>query len=309
MVQLMGAGELPRFLLVGTAKAGTTTIERALAAHPDIGIPRKETFYFDHDRMGGGRLPYPMQRPKDAVIHDEESYRQLYAPLVDKLCVEIGTGYLYHHEVAIPRILRTLGKDVHIGIVLRDPVERTWSSYMHFVKDLHEPLGFEEALAAEPDRIRQDWDFMWHHVAMGRYAEQVRAYMEAFGNVRVFFFEDLKTDQHGFLREVCSFAGADPDALQHADSAHNPSGIAKLRALQLFITTDNPLKKMVRPLWRLAVPEEKRSQARKYVKSRNLSKSEGPTPEEIARLKDVFFNDVRDLGLLLDQDLFAKWKW
>jgi hypothetical protein len=223
--------------------------------------------------------------------------------------VEVGTGYLYHHRVAIPRILQTLGKDVRIGIVLRDPVARTWSSYMHFVKDLHEPLGFREALAAEPERIRQEWDFMWHHMAMGRYAAQVRAYLDVFRNVRVFHFEDLCSDQGAFLREVCSFAGADPDALPIADAAHNPSGIPKVRALQRFITTDNVVKKLVRPLWRLAVPEDRRSQARKYVKSRNLSASGGPSPEDSDWLKDGFYDDVRDLGRTLGLDLFTKWKW
>lgn len=300
---------LPQFLVVGTAKAGTTTIERALATHPAIGLPRKETFFFDHDRMGGARLPYPMQRPKEAIVTDRKAYQDLYAPLKSKLCVEIGTGYLYHHKVAIPRIKQTLGEDVRIGIVLRDPVGRTWSSYMHFVKDLHETLGFREALAAEGHRIHLEWDFMWHHMAVSRYSSQVRAYVEAFSNVHIFYFEDLRSDQHAFLRDLCAFAGADPDALPFADAAHNPSGVPKVRALQRFITTENPLKNVIRPLWRLAVSEDKRSQARKYVKSRNLQSTMGPCPEDTAWLKEAFYTDVRELGMTLDIDLFTKWKW
>lgn len=299
----------PVCLFVGTAKAGTTSIEHALAKHEAIGIPRKETFYFDHDRMGGGALGYPQQRDMATVVTTEEEYLALYAPLADKLCLEIGTGYLYHHAASIPRILQTLGKDVRIGIVLRDPVERTWSAYMHFVKDLHEPLGFREAIAEEERRIAENWDFMWHYTAMSRYAAQVKAYQAAFSEVRVFFFEDLKASQEAFLTEVCEFVGVDPSGMPPKAEAYNPSGVPKYRIVQRFVTTSNPIKAILRPLWRMVVPLDRRRLARKYVKTRNLRHSEGLAPNDRAWLKDLYREDVAELGRLLDKDLFAKWNW
>ncbi|MFZ1687979.1 MAG: sulfotransferase [Flavobacteriales bacterium] len=305
----MSTQALPRVLFVGTAKAGTTTVERALSRHPAIGLPRKETFFFDHERMGDGHLPYPQQRHTHTVVSTEAGYRALYAGSGDRTCVEIGTGYLYHHTTAIPRIKQVLGGDTRIGMVLRDPVERTWSSYMHFVKDLHEPLDFRAALAAEAERAAAGWDFMWHHLAVSRYAGQVEAYARSFPAVRVFFFEDLRNDQGVFLNEVCNFVGVDPAMLPTDLEAHNPGGVAKNKTLQKLITRENPIKSLVRPIARLLFPREKLKQARKYMKSRNLERGEGLQPADRTWLKEQLHADVQQLGHHLNIDLFAKWNW
>lgn len=299
---------LPQCLFVGTAKAGTTTIEHALRAHPQVAIPRKETFYFDHEWMGGGKLPYPQQRDPSTVITGEQEYRELYRGLIGKTTVEIGTGYLYHHATAIPRILDVLGSGTRIGIVLRDPVERAWSSYMHFVKDTHESLDFRASLAREQERTAQGWDFMWHHVAMGMYARQVEAYLKAFPTTRVFFFEDMRKDADGFMRGVFDLAGVDPVKLPPVE-AKNRSGEPRYRALQRLITTENPLKSLVRPLVRLVLPAERRQRARKYLKESNMKASRGMTAEDRTWLRDIYRTDVERLSATLGQDLFAKWHW
>jgi hypothetical protein len=299
---------LPGCLFVGTAKAGTTTIEHALRAHPQVSIPRKETFFFDHEWMGGGRLPYPMQRDPATVVTGEQEYRDLYRGMGGRTTVEIGTGYLYHHATAIPRIQSVLGRDVRIGIVLRDPVERAWSSYMHFVKDTHETLDFRSAIAAEPERTAQGWDFMWHHIAMGRYAGQVEAYRNAFPNTRVFFFEDLRKDSAAFMRDVFDLVGV-PAADMAPVKAQNRSGEPRFRALQRLITTENPVKGLVRPLVRLLVPEDRRRRARKFMKERNMRATAGLAADDRTWLRDIYRADVERLSGLLGQDLFAKWRW
>lgn len=304
----MTGANLPSCIFVGTAKAGTTSIEHALRSHPQVAIPRKETFFFDHELMGGGRLPYPMQRDPGTVVTSEADYRQLYTGLEGRTTVEVGTGYLYHHAVAIPRIKAVLGAETRIGIVLRDPVERAWSSYMHFVKDLHEQLGFRDALALEAGRMAQGWDFMWHHVAMGKYAAQVTAYAAAFPNTRVFFFEDLRSNPAGFMRGIHEHAGVD-----HRDStvvqARNRSGEPRFRGMQRLITTENPVKAVIRPLLRLVLPAEQRSRARKYIKERNMKAAAGLAAEDRQWLRDIYRTDVELLSTALGTDLFEKWHW
>lgn len=300
--------KLPKCLFVGTAKAGTTTLEHVLRAHPQVAVPRKETFFFDHECMGGGRLPYPMQRDPSTVVTSAEAYAAMYTGNGRSMPVEVGTGYLYHHKVAIPRITQYLGSDVRIGIVLRDPVERAWSSYMHFVKDTHEQLGFREALAQEQERREAGWDFMWHHVAMGMYSAQVSAFLAAFPHVGVFFFEDLRDNGPAFMQRVFQFLELEPLPVAPL-AAKNPSGVPKHRALQRLITTENPVKRIVRPVLRALLPERQRSKARKFLKEKNLGKG-GPMPQpDRLWLRDVFAKDVNELATLLGQDLFAKWRW
>lgn len=304
----MNRVNLPSCLFVGTAKAGTTTIEHALRAHPHVAIPRKETLYFDHDRMGGGRLPYPQQRDPSTIVSSEKEYRALYTGQEGKTVVEIGTGYLYHHATAIPRIKAVLGTDVRIGIVLRDPVERAWSSYMHFVKDTHETVDFRTSLAMEEERRALGWDFMWHHVAMGMYAGQVEAYLEQFPNCRAFYFEDLRADAGHFMQGVFDLAGVSPAALP-AVRPMNRSGEPRLKALQRLITTENPIKSVVRPLVRLLLPQERRRQARKFLKERNLRAADKMDAVDRVWLRDIYGGDVERLSRILGTDLFDKWQW
>lgn len=299
---------MPKCLFVGTAKAGTTTLEHALRAHPQVAIPRKETFFFDHECMGGGRLPYPMQRDPSTVVTSAGAYKELYAGHGRPMPVEIGTGYLYHHRTAVPGIKQLLGPGVRIGMVLRDPVERAWSSYMHFVKDTHEQLSFRESLAQEQQRRDEGWDFMWHHVAMGMYARQVAAYIEAFPDVGVFFFEDLRDNGPAFMQQVFRFLGLEPISAPRV-AAKNPSGVPKYRALQRLITTDNAVKRLIRPVVRAMLPEHKRSKARKFLKEKNLARGAAMAPADRLWLRDTYAKDVSDLSGLLGQDLYAKWRW
>jgi len=124
------------FLFVGTAKAGTTSIYNYLLQHPDIFIPKKETFYFLRDIYEHNSLPYPKQRNPENLVLGTDAYRALYEDSNGKMSGEIGTGYLFSHEVSIPRIKEELGEEVKIVIILRHPVDRAYSSYRHFTKDL-----------------------------------------------------------------------------------------------------------------------------------------------------------------------------
>ena len=154
---------LPKFLFVGTAKAGTTSLYHYLSDHPEIHIPIKETFYFIRDQYPQKLLEYPKQRKPETIIRSFEKYKDLYIRNADKVAGEIGTGYLYHSRSAIPEIKKTLGKDVKIVIILRDPVERTYSGYLHFKKFSFPMESIVKEIKKESEREIEGYDF---HVAV-----------------------------------------------------------------------------------------------------------------------------------------------
>lgn len=298
---------LPKFLFVGTAKAGTTSIYRYLQQHPEIAIPHKETFYFMRDVYVDNSLPYPKQRAPEDLITDEATYRNIYKGNEGKVCGEIGTGYLYHHRESIPQIVEALGEDVKILIILRHPSARCFSGYMHFVKDLHETVSFKESLDLEEQRKAENWDFMWHHKAMGCYSSQVSAYRSRFKNVKVLIYEDFSKDPEGTLRDIFSFIGVDPNVSLQLTKQFNPSGNPKFPALQRFITNEHYLKKMLRPLLRAMWGKEKREKMRKSLKAKNLKKSGKPEPEILAELDDFYAEDIARLESELGYEIDA-WK-
>lgn len=295
------------FLFVGTAKAGTTSIFEYLRQHPEIEIPVKETFYFLRDVLTDFSLGYPAQRPKEELILDKSAFDSLYPQNSKTLYGEIGTGYLYHHDKSISLIKETLGEDVKILIILRNPVSRAYSSYMHFVKDVHEKLSFEKSMKMEAQRKAQHYDFMWMHRDMGLYYRQVKAFTKAFKNVKVIITEEFKENQAAEMRSILEFLEVNPDIQFNTSKEHNKSGEPKFKSLQRLITQENLVKKTLRPFFRAAFNKEKRAKMRKKVKNINIA-SYPPMSEETRReLVEFYLNDIEALEGLLGKSL-QSWK-
>jgi hypothetical protein len=301
------SGSKPNFLILGAAKTGTTSIYAYLKQHPDIYIPTKETFYFISDLYRDNHLAYPAQRPKEEIVFEEKDFLSLYEDTQGKKAVgEVATGYLYYHDLAIPKIRNLLGSDVKLLAVLRQPVQRTYSGYTFFSRDLHEKLSFEEALASEKKRTDENWDFMWHYVEHSKYAASVEAYQKAFPNLKVVLFDDLRKDPAAFMRDIFEFLEIDPD-VELDLTMQNVSGAPKSKAFQALVTQENPIKKFFRPLLRLFFGREVRHRMRQWLKSKNVGEKDRMTAEQYNALLPQFGEDIDQLGKLIQRDL-SHWK-
>ncbi|MBA2497889.1 MAG: sulfotransferase [Acidimicrobiia bacterium] len=167
----------PTFLLVGAQKSGTTTLTSDLGAHPDIAMAPRELHYFDRNLERG-----------------IEWYVAQFAGGGATAIGESTPEYLFLPEVP-PRIIEAL-PGVRLLVILRDPVARAYSHYWHNRARGHEALGFEEALAAEADRLAVESSTeraRWSYAARGLYAEQLRIWMRHFPPERF-----LILDSEGF---------------------------------------------------------------------------------------------------------------
>ena len=61
--------------------------------------------------------------------------------------------------------------------MLRNPVKRAFSAYQHMVRDLREDLSFEDGLKEEPNRIRNNWELIYHYKAVSLYYDSVDSYL------------------------------------------------------------------------------------------------------------------------------------
>ena len=87
----------------------------------------------------------------------------------DTLVGEASPSYLFH-PLAPERVL-SLVPDVALVVLLREPADRAYSHYQHEVALGREPLSFEDALAAEDERLQgeverlradpKDFSFAW----------------------------------------------------------------------------------------------------------------------------------------------------
>ncbi|MGA3007063.1 MAG: sulfotransferase domain-containing protein, partial [Opitutaceae bacterium] len=128
----------PNFLIVGAARAGTTSLWQWLRGHPQVFMTRyKEPAFFVHN-FG---------------VFNQEKYLSLFKAGRGKPCIgEASTAYLSSPE-SPPWIHDVLGR-VKIIMVLRNPVARAYSMYCWLTMIGLEPLAtFEEALTQESRRM------------------------------------------------------------------------------------------------------------------------------------------------------------
>ena len=64
--------------------------------------------------------------------------------------------------------------DARLIAVVRDPIDRAYSNWMHLWSDGLEPVAdFEAAFAKEHERIAKGWAPFWRYAQLGRYGEQL----------------------------------------------------------------------------------------------------------------------------------------
>ena len=298
----------PDFLFVGTAKAGTTSIFNYLKQHPKISIPKKETFYYIRNQYIGSDLDYPQQRKKDDVILKRQDLETLYSNIPkEQLVGEIGTGYLFNYKEAIPEIQSMIGTHAKILIVLRNPINRTFSGYMHFKKYSIELDELLQEIKKEPQRKKEGFDFMWQFSGLSYYAEAVSAYLKAFSQVKILFYEDLQQDPKSFMNEILQFIGLDPFEFDFS-KMYNPSGNAKNSALQKVITGDYSFKNALRPLYYFIFGKNRVQSFRNKIRDKNLEKAE-LNQMESQYLKDLFREDIKALQDIIGNSITLKDKW
>jgi len=182
---------LPSVILAGVQKGGTTSLYHQLRAHPKVlWVPSKGTHYFDL-HYSRGPTWYRSRCPHQRSVQRNEA-RSSGKALVAESC-----GYYFDHPLAPVHCAETL-PGCRVIIMLRNPVERTYSHYHDITRKGLESLPFEEAidressrLAGEIDKIVSDPNYYSsahrHHSYLARstYIDHVQRWFEAMGRENV----------------------------------------------------------------------------------------------------------------------------
>ncbi len=297
----VATGPMPNFLIIGAARTGTSSLYEYMRQHPDIYFsPVKEPMYFAME----GKKP-DFRGPGDDLeinrksVTDLAAYQALFAGAQGKKAVgEASANYLYS-DVAAARIHEAV-PDARLIAVLRNPVERAYSSFLYMIRDRREPLrDFGEALAQEPQRIRDHWEHIWHYAAMGFYHQQLQRYYERFdkSRIRVYLNEDMKKDAPGLLKDVFGFLDVDDGYAPDTSVTYNEGGVPKRKMLNALLTRPSIFKRLLRPLMPAAA-------MKLYTKVKHSNLDKPPLdPEVRARLVALYRDDVLKLQDLIGRDL------
>lgn len=208
----------PTFLVAGAGRAGTTALVQALRARSDVFVtdPKEPHYFAYHGAPPRFRGPGDEETINRHVTHTLDDYLALYPTTRPLALGEGSVSTLYHHERALPEILR-VNPEMKIVLLLREPVARAYSSFLYLRAQGREPEeDFLSAVALEEERRAANWHHLWHYTAMSRYADAVAALRQALpdGHVGIWFHDDLETDHAGVVGEVERFLGLPEDTPQ-----------------------------------------------------------------------------------------------
>lgn len=228
-------GKRPGALLIGAARSGTTAFIEELRRHPDIQVTEpKETHFFafagTSPRFTG---PGDEEMIGRSLVTDPQVLAKLLAPGREcPVLVEGSVSTLYRHDVSIQNIDTYAAPEAKMLVLLRSPAERAYSSYLYLVARGHETAPtFEQALEQENERIAAGWHHLWHYRAMSRYGPQLQAFIDRFGQDRIFLglHEDYVRAPDPFLESALEFLEVDPALLPSNRLAEvNRGGIPRI---------------------------------------------------------------------------------
>lgn len=233
----------PNFLIVGVAKAGTTSLYEYLRKHEDIYMPDivKEPGFFSTETL---KKVHGFHK-----FNTFKTYLTLFKNVKDeKLIGEASVAYFNYHLESIPKIKNHLG-DIKIIIILRDPVDRCISSYQYALRSGKENRTFQEVIEADFNSINA-YDFSktkFHYVLEGMYYDKLKAFKDNFSNVKIIFQKDLKHDTKKTVSEVFNFLGINKNQTVLLNNEYNKGGwVPENQKMYNWLFQDNFIVKTLR---------------------------------------------------------------
>jgi len=292
----------PNFLVAGVAKCGTTSLFFYLEQHPEVCIPKKETFYFIADLYQHPSDDPRGRRDPSRIIFTADQYNKLYDKCPSGAIGEVSTCYVHYYREAIPRIKETLG-DPPVIIVIRQPVERLFSGYKHFLRLEKENLSLDKALEAEPQRISLRWDFMWAYKGLGFYADAIAAYQASFSKVKVILQEDLTSNAEATMKDIFRFIGVDSNFTPDTSVKYNISDPQSHNAWFKYIFANKSMKSIIKPLLKKLISDKTKRRIMHSFRKPNTEASLKLDEETRKKMLEIYRADILKTESLIKRDL------
>ncbi len=288
------------FAIIGAARSGSTSLHAYLSQHPRLFLPAaKELAYF-------------IAEPGDA--RQARLMSTYYRDVEPGQTVGLSEANMLIFS-RVPARIRDHNPQARVVAVLRDPVERAYSSYWFARLGGWEPsASFEAAIERELrggfETVEERINFA--HLEHGHYAEQLARFIEVLGRdrVHVLLTEDLARQPEATLGALLTWLEVSPPRLSGIDlrRRHNVTSRPRMPGLGRWIwRASSPLRRAAALL-----PDGGRRWLRHRVvlPLRRLGRVPATLPpmrsETRARLRGYYAPHNRRLADLLGRD-FSHW--
>jgi hypothetical protein len=270
---------MPDFIIIGAMKCATSTLHDQLAQQPGIFMTEpKEPYFFSDDDVWAKGLQW---------------YADLYQYAAEgDLCGESSTHYtkLPTYPKTIRR-MHTHVPDAKLIYIIRHPIDRLISHYIHDWSENKVDAPIDEAIAMHSDLI-----------AYSKYAMQIRPFLKAYGmdNILLVFFEHLLSDSSTELCRIARFIGYPNEPRWHKYDASNVSAKRMRQSAWRDAIVWNSVSAWLR---RNFVPQSMRD----WVKGFWQMKQRPQIGEEmLKKLEHLFDEDLAQLSRWINVDLSCR---
>jgi len=200
---------LPNFFVIGPGRTGTTSLYHYLDQHPSLSKSA-------HDELGFFDVNFHLG------LH---WYRSLFPSIFTKFRIKLKTHFFMTYDVTphyvrrpwIAKRIKKLFPDSKLIIILRNPVDKTYSHYYLSTKS-GETRTFEEVIEEEMNDIskwsidsKDDYYFATQvensKLARGFYVEQLPVWFELFSKNQILIIssEELASNTKNVVNDIFQF--------------------------------------------------------------------------------------------------------
>ena len=282
----------PNFFIVGTPKAGTTSLYEYLQEHPDVYMsPIKETNYFSFEEIEKQGLFY-----NEEHINSIDKYLAQFADVrTEKAIGEASVSYLFYDSV--PDKIKNFNPNSKIIIVLRNPIERGFSHYLMdkrigFVKNKYDDIVHKKS------QNKKAFLYYQQYVALGLYYEQLQRYFSVFDKkqILVLLYEDINQHIEKVVHNLYSFLEVDTSFQPDLNKKHNTFIAPKnpvIQHLYKFKMVRNVAKRVFNNSFQHSIKNNFFSKEKKPVLDNGLKKD----------LIEIYRSDIDKTAELINRDL------
>ena len=201
----------PNFFIVGTSRAGTTSLYNYLNSINEIYLaPKGKIHYF-----------FPEEFKKK---NTKDEYLNIFTEIENQKLIGEYAGYLDNNES--PNLIKSTIPNSKIIICLRNPIERGFSHYLMNVREGIEKNDFSNSFENFMNPINKNSRFYKRYIELGLYYEKVKRFLDIFGkeNVKIIIFEEFSQNPKKIFKELLDFLEIKSDTPSIVGTTYNAYG-------------------------------------------------------------------------------------
>jgi len=274
------------FILAGAPKSGTTSLAHWLDKRPDMRLhPQKEPKFFTDFARFSWNGPGADDFARGIVV-DELKYLEAFGDCAPGTwAIDASTEYLWCEASAAQIYHWSKRYRVKVAFILRHPVQRAISEYLHTIRDHLQDESLCSSLQKEDQRLSDRWLPLFYHTRRSRYYEQINRYRDVFGDdLLLLDYEELKAPDK-LNRKIAAFLDL-PDLELPPLGKQNVSTDYRSRTLDRMLA-----KGPVVELGRALVPQKLRKPIRGLITGISKKKYR-PSETELECLSSALSDEI-----------------